>query len=95
MNWGIAQAKQRFSELMQAAITEPQPIYKRDQLIAFVVEASLFREFLDWRRQKYQMSVAEAFEGIREMAKAEDFSLEAPARKDRANPFLDDDYVSV
>ncbi|MEM8505790.1 MAG: hypothetical protein AAF716_21885 [Cyanobacteria bacterium P01_D01_bin.1] len=42
MGWRIAQAKQRFSELMQAASTKPQLIYKRNQLIAFVVEADLF-----------------------------------------------------
>lgn len=95
MDWGIAQAKQRFSELMQAALTEPQPIYKRNQLVAFVVEAKLFREFLEWHRQKHQMSVAEAFNDIRALATEEDFILETPSRQDRHNPFLDDDDVSV
>lgn len=94
MKWRVAQAKQRFSELVQAALSEPQPIYKRDQLMAFVVKADLFQEFLEWRQQKRNKSVADAFIDVRQAAVEENFALEMPSRVDRANPFVDDD-VSV
>lgn len=61
MEWRAAQAKKRFSELVQAALNEPQPTYKRDRLMAFVVEAGLFQEFLEWRQQRRNRSVADAF----------------------------------
>ncbi len=94
MKWRVAQAKQRFSELVQAALSEPQPIYKRDRLMAFVVAADLFQEFLEWRQQRQNKSVADAFIAVRQAAVEENFVLEIPSRVDRANPFMDDD-VSV
>jgi len=94
MNWEIPEAQQQFSELVKAALTEPQPIYKRNQLMAFMVEAGLFQEFLEWQRQKQKPSVAEAFEDIRQVAQEENFTLEVPTRENRTNPFLDSD-VSI
>lgn len=57
MNWDILQAKQKFSELVQAALSEPQPIYKHQQLMAFMVKADLFLEFLDWKQQKQTTTI--------------------------------------
>lgn len=91
MEWRIAQAKQQFSELMQAALSEPQPIYKRNQLMAFLVEAELFQEFLEWRKQKQLKSISDAFDEIRAIAAEEDFVLDVPSRQDRDNPFLEDE----
>ncbi|MGC1308183.1 MAG: hypothetical protein WA885_13230 [Phormidesmis sp.] len=94
MEWRIAQAKQQFSELIQAAMSEPQPIYRRNRLMAFLVEAELFQEFMEWRRQQQNLSIADTFDQIREFAIEEDFALEVPPRHSRDNPFADDD-VSV
>ncbi|MEM6451101.1 MAG: prevent-host-death protein [Cyanobacteria bacterium P01_D01_bin.105] len=91
MEWKIAQAKQQFSELMQAALSEPQPIYKRNQLMAFLVEAELFQEFLEWRKQTQLKSIADTFDEIRAIAAEEDFVLETPSRQERNNPFLEDE----
>src|SRR5688572_11607958 len=52
MVWKIAEAKQRFSELVKAAEDEPQWIYNRDKLVAAMVPADTLKEFLDWRHQK-------------------------------------------
>jgi prevent-host-death family protein len=38
MNWKIAEAKQRFSELIHAVTKEPQLIYNRNELVAVVVK---------------------------------------------------------
>lgn len=43
MDWRIAQAKQKFSELIGAVRQEPQLIYNRDQLVAAVIEAKMFQ----------------------------------------------------
>jgi pantothenate kinase-related protein Tda10 len=90
MNWGIADAKQRFSELIQATLQEPQPIYKRNQLVAFVVEASLFQEFLRWRHQQKHKSIATAFAELREACAEEDIDFETPTRVNRQNAFFED-----
>jgi Antitoxin Phd_YefM, type II toxin-antitoxin system len=89
MDWRIAEAKQRFSELINSAIKEPQRIYNRNQLIAVVVEAHMFEEFLAWHKQRDKMSLADAFSELRQIAVEEDYTLEVPARKDRSNPFND------
>ncbi len=61
MNWRIAQAKQRFSELINAATKEPQMIYNRERLVAVVIEAEMFQEFLAWRDRREKTSLADAF----------------------------------
>jgi prevent-host-death family protein len=49
MDWKIAEAKQRFSEVVRAAEDEPQRIYNRNELVAAVVSAAEIKEFLTWR----------------------------------------------
>lgn len=89
MNWKIADAKQKFSELVKAAEEEPQWIYNRDKLVAAMVPAGALEEFLDWRRRKKERSLAEAFEDLRRICEEEDLSLEIPPRQERPNPFPD------
>lgn len=38
MNWKLTEAEQRLTELIDAAIKEPQLIYSQDDLIAAIVE---------------------------------------------------------
>ncbi|MFN6516032.1 MAG: prevent-host-death protein [Nostoc sp. CreGUA01] len=89
MNWRIAQAKQKFSELINAALQEPQRIYNRDQLVAVVVEAKVFEEFLCWQQQREKLSLADAFTELRQIAAEEDYILEISPRQDRSNSFAD------
>jgi len=89
MNWRIAEAKQRFSELINAVTKEPQRIYNRNQLVAVVVEAEMFEEFLAWRKQHEKMSLADAFCELRQLTAKEDYTLEIPSRQDRPNSFAD------
>jgi antitoxin (DNA-binding transcriptional repressor) of toxin-antitoxin stability system len=89
MDWKIAEAKQRFSELVKAAESEPQRIYNRDKLVAAMVPAESLEEYLDWRRRKEQRTLAEAFEELRRICEEEDYTLEIPPRQDRPNPFPD------
>ncbi|MBD2525217.1 type II toxin-antitoxin system prevent-host-death family antitoxin [Nostoc sp. FACHB-133] len=94
MNWRIAEAKQRFSELIHAVTKEPQLIYNRNELVAVVVEAEIFEEFLTWRKQHEKISLADVFKELRQIVVEEDYILEVPTRQDRLNPFADaiDDF---
>lgn len=87
MSWKIEEAKQKFSELIDAVTEEPQLIYDQNQMIAAVVKADVFQEFLLWQHQK--SSLANAFAELREICAEENYQLEVPPRRDRLNPFAE------
>lgn len=89
MNWKIEEAQQQLSELINAAVIEPQLIYNHDKLVAAVVEAELFQDFLAWQQQQRKPSLADAFSQLRQLCEEENYTLEIPAREDRLNPFVD------
>jgi len=89
MEWKIAEAKQKFSELVKAAEDEPQWIFNRDKLVAAVVPAEDLNAFLDWRRQKQGETLGDAFAKLRRICEEEDYTLDIPPRHDRPNPFPD------
>jgi antitoxin (DNA-binding transcriptional repressor) of toxin-antitoxin stability system len=91
MNWKIAEAKQRFSEVVKAAEGEPQFIFNRDRLVAAVVEPEVFQEFLVWQREGERRTLADSFAELRKICAEENYTLEIPAREDRPNIFVDDD----
>ncbi|MDZ8068218.1 MAG: prevent-host-death protein [Nostoc sp. DedQUE08] len=94
MNWRIAEAKQGFSKLIHSVTKEPQLIYNRNELVAVVVEAEMFEDFLTWRKLREKFSLADAFKEVRQIAAKEDYILEIPSRQDRLNSFADaiDDF---
>jgi prevent-host-death family protein len=89
MGWKIAEAKQKFSDLVRAAEKEPQWIYNRDKLVAALVPAATLKEFLDWRRRKQEQTLGEAFAELRRLCEEEDYTLNLPPRQERPNPFPD------
>lgn len=89
MNWKIADAKQKFSELIRAAEDEPQWIYNRDKLVAAVIPAEVLQEFLAWRNERERLSLGEAFDELRRICEEEDYTFEIPPRPERPNPFAD------
>lgn len=89
--WGIAEAKQRFSEVVRAAQEEPQMIYNRDRLVAAVVGGESLPGFLEWHQQHAGRSLADAFAELRRLAAEEGFEITVPPRRDRANPFAGGD----
>ncbi len=89
MPWKLEDAKQKFSELIHAAVEEPQLIYDQNQLVAAVVKADVFQAFLLWQQQSQKASLASAFVELRELCAEENYSLETPPREDRANPFAE------
>jgi antitoxin (DNA-binding transcriptional repressor) of toxin-antitoxin stability system len=91
VDWKVAEAKQRLSEVIRAAEEEPQWLYNRDRLVAAVVDPEAFREFLAWQERVGRPSIGEAFSELRKLCAEEQYTLEIPSRRDRANPFADDD----
>lgn len=88
MSWKIEEAKQKFSELIDAVVEEPQLIYDQNHLVAAVVKADVFQEFLVWQ-QRQKSSLATAFTELREICAEENYQLEIPPRSDRLNPFAE------
>lgn len=89
MNWNIAEAKQKFSELVRAAEDEPQWIYNRDKLVAAMVPAEDLQAFLTWRTEKELPSLGSAFAELRRICEEEEYTLDIPPRQRRPNPFAD------
>lgn len=83
MRWKIGQAKQRFSELVRRAATEPQLICNRDRVVAAVIDADSAAKLEGVLERVRQRSVAHAFEDFRTLAKRERYALKTPRRKNR------------
>ncbi|MFO1420456.1 MAG: type II toxin-antitoxin system Phd/YefM family antitoxin [Candidatus Competibacteraceae bacterium] len=88
MSWNIAQAKQRFSEVVKQAAAEPQLIYNRDRLVAAVIDADTFGAFQTWRQRQRTRTLGEAFAELRALAAGDENPLPIPERRDRPNAFL-------
>lgn len=91
--WTVARAKERFSELLRAARSGPQPIFRRDELVAILVDAESFDRLADVERQAAARSLGEAFEELRGLVSGEDYDWPAIERVTRPDAFgeaLDD-----
>jgi PHD/YefM family antitoxin component YafN of YafNO toxin-antitoxin module len=79
--WSIAEARQQFSVLIEAAAREPQLVFKRKQLAAVVIDPKLFERFAAWLAADLERTVAEAFADLRVIVDATGWSL-GPGAKD-------------
>jgi prevent-host-death family protein len=89
MPWSIAQAKQRFSELVRQAAEAPQLIYNRERLVAAVIDAKEYRAFKDWSEQTAARDLAGELAELREIMREEGYELELPPRSTRSSGFLE------
>jgi prevent-host-death family protein len=89
MRWKIGQAKQRFSEVVRRAATEPQLICNRERVVAAVIDAGAAERLETMRASASQRSIADAFEEFRELVKRERYVLKIPSRRSRRNAFAD------
>lgn len=87
MRWGIAEAKQKFSDVVRKAGQEPQLIFNRDRLVAAVVDPETFEALQACREQERSRSIAAAFDELRKLVAEEGYKLEAPPRRNRKNTF--------
>jgi prevent-host-death family protein len=89
MEWRIAEAKERFSELIRAAADEPQLIFNRDRPVAVVVDAQAYRAYEEWRQDQNRPSLADVFAELRAVCADEAYELEVAPRTDRRNAFAE------
>ena len=89
MPWSIAQAKQRFSELLRQAAEVPQLIFNRERLVAAVIDAKEYRAFREWAERTAARNLAEELAELRELMRDEGCELELPPRSTRASGFLE------
>ena len=81
--WRIGEAKQRFSEVVRRAGTEPQKIYNRDRLVAAVVSPDTLKTIQQLHRAQPAQTLAETFSEFREICAEESYVLEIGERQDR------------
>ena len=89
MSWNIAQAKQRFSEIVRRAADGPQLIYNRKRLVAAVIDAEVYRAFKDWSEQAAGRNLADEFAELRQIMHEEGYEFALPPRSTRRNAFLE------
>jgi len=90
MNWNVAEAKQRLSEVLRAAAAEPQRIYNRRRLVAAVVDGETFEAFSRWAERSAKRSIGEEFADLRRICAEEGgWKLPSPDREDRPNAFAE------
>ncbi|WP_058556638.1 type II toxin-antitoxin system prevent-host-death family antitoxin [Thiohalocapsa sp. ML1] len=87
MPWNIADAKQRFSEVVKQAVAEPQLIYNRKRLVAAVIDADDYEAFKAWSEQRSAQSLADEMAELRQLMAEEDYALTPPPRTTRPNAF--------
>lgn len=86
MRWSVAEAKQKFSEVLRATTDEPQLIFNRERMVAVLVDPGEYDAFRSWKDKQGQ-SIWEATAEIRRIAGEEGWELEVPARTNRPNAF--------
>jgi len=89
MPWNIAQAKQRFSEIVRQAAEGPQLIYNRKRLVAAVIDAEDYRAYREWSDRASRRTLADEFAELRRIMQEEDYELTVPPRSTRPNAFVE------
>lgn len=86
MKWTVAEARDKFADLLQNANKEPQSIFNRNRFVAVVVDAETFEAFKAWQKERRQ-GIASAFDELNDICQEDDYSLDIPKRKNRSTPF--------
>lgn len=82
--WTIATAREHLPEVIDLAAHEPQPLYRRDKLVATVVSPELADKVAGHDRPSLAAKLAE----LQRLCAEEDYTLTAPPRRDRGNPLI-------
>lgn len=86
--WTVASARQNFSSLIDACRAGIQPIYRRNQLVAGVVDAETYQRLQTQIQQR--PSLADSFRELRQiLAESSDDFLPTITRTNRSNSFIE------
>jgi prevent-host-death family protein len=89
MSWNIAQAKQKFSEVVRRAAEGPQLIYSRKRLVAAVIDAEAYRAYKEWSERAARRTLADEFAELRQIMQDENYELTLTPRSTRRNAFAE------
>jgi 2-succinyl-5-enolpyruvyl-6-hydroxy-3-cyclohexene-1-carboxylate synthase len=88
MAWNIAQAKQRFSDLVHQAVGS-HLIYNRKRLVAAVIDAEDYRAFKEWSERAGGPTLADEFAELRRILPEGDCRLAPAPRSTRPNALVE------
>ena len=104
MDWNVAQAKQRLSEVIREAAHEPQLIYNRNQPVAAVIAVEELAAYRAWKAEKAAQQAApqtlfDAFAELRRIAAGDpdpipEFDRFAAMRPNAFVEMLEEEYPS-
>lgn len=86
MEWKLAEAKQRLSEVVRRAADEPQLILNRDRPVAAVIAAEGLDDYLEWLEMRRGGTLSDSLTELTEICREEGLEYTAPPRIDRPNP---------
>lgn len=81
--WKVAEAKQRFAEVIRRSASEPQEIYRRDRLVAAVVNPGAVARLHQLEHEQSARSLLELLAEAREICADEEYELDIGERVDR------------
>ena len=88
-SWKVAEAKEKFSEMLRHASHFPQLIFSRDRLVAVVMAPETYEKLESWERSREKVNLGEAFGELRRLCSEESYIIEVPPRVDRVNVFAE------
>jgi hypothetical protein len=81
--WTVATARQHLPKLLALAAREPQAVYRRDTLVATVVNPKLAAQVEETRAAERSGTLADDLAELRRLCAEEDYVLTPPRRVDR------------
>ena len=88
--WTLSAARAHLSALVDAAAEEPQPVYRRNRLVAVVVDAEAYERFGRSSEQQAGETIADVFAELRWVAgEGEPLAAGRAERIDRVNPLTE------
>lgn len=90
MKWKIAQAKARFSEVLNLSQTEPQVICHRSKEIGVIIPFRYYQKMLDANKEQEKPSMKSLLAELKEINKNSTVRLSFPKRKNRRVSILND-----
>lgn len=88
-SWKVAEAKEKFSEMLRQASRVPQLIFSRDRLVAVVLAPEAYEKLESWQRSQEKVNLGEAFGELRRLCSEESYIIEVPSRTNRDNVFAE------
>jgi hypothetical protein len=80
--WTIATARQHLPELVRRAAEAPQRVYRRDKLVAAVINPAM----VDGLERQNRPGIGAKLAELQQICSEENYQLTTPPRRDRANP---------